>query len=94
MKLNKDLLQKIAANARLDLSKQEIKELLPQLKEVLDVFSQLQQVDTTGIEPSFHPIPLENVTREDDVKECFTRKEVFSNVKNKEKDYFKGPKAI
>jgi aspartyl-tRNA(Asn)/glutamyl-tRNA(Gln) amidotransferase subunit C len=94
MKLDRKLLLDVAKNSRLDLSEDEIKDLLPQLKEVLDVFSTLQEVDTTRIEPSFHPIKLENVTREDVLGKCFDKKEVFIDVKNKEKDYFKGPKAV
>ena len=94
MKLDKKELQKIAKNARLELSEKEIKEFLPQLQEVLNLFSQLDQVDTKNVKPSFQPIKIENVTREDKITPSFSKEEVFLNVKNKQDDYFKGPKAI
>tara|TARA_Y100000310_G_C20507930_1_gene727347 strand:- start:645 stop:929 length:285 start_codon:yes stop_codon:yes gene_type:complete len=94
MKLDKELLQKIAANARLELTDKEIKEFLPQLQEVLELFSKLDKVDTKNVKPSFQPIPLADVMREDKVTSCLTHEEVFLNVENKQDDYFKGPKAI
>jgi aspartyl-tRNA(Asn)/glutamyl-tRNA(Gln) amidotransferase subunit C len=94
MKLDKEELLKIAKNARLQLSEAEVEEFLPQVSEILDVFAKLDEVDTTDVKPSFHPIPVENVFREDEVTECLSKSEVFKGVKNKEEDYFKGPKAV
>ena len=94
MKLDKELLEKIANNSRLNLTKKEEEEFLPQLKEILTVFSELDKVDTKGVKPSFQPIPIEDVTREDIIEPCLTEEGVFLNVKNKKEDYFKGPKAI
>jgi aspartyl-tRNA(Asn)/glutamyl-tRNA(Gln) amidotransferase subunit C len=94
MKLDKKLLQDIATNARLDLSDKEIKQLLPQLKEILKLFSQLKTVNTKGVKPSFQPITVENVLRADTVEECLTPEAVFLRVKNRKDNYFKGPKAV
>lgn len=94
--LNKELLQKVAANARLELTAEETKQFLPQLQEVLDLFAQLDKVDTKNTKPSFQPIPLTDIMREDKAikSKCLTKEEVFLNVKNKEKGFFKGPKAV
>lgn len=94
MKLDKDSIKKVAKNARLDLTDSEIKKFLPQLKEILDVFSKLKEVKTDNVKPSFQPIDVKNVFRDDLVGESLSEEEVFKNIKNKKKGYFKGPKAV
>ncbi len=94
MKFDNKLLQEIAKNSRLNLTELEQKEFLPQLQEIMKVFTQLDEVNVDKIKPSFHPIKLENVSRKDKVEECFNEDQVFSKVKNKEDGFFKGPKAI
>jgi aspartyl-tRNA(Asn)/glutamyl-tRNA(Gln) amidotransferase subunit C len=94
MKVDKDLIKKVATNARLNLTDSEIKEFLPQLKEILENFKILEKAPTKNIEPSFQPIEIKNVTREDKVKECLTQEEALKNSKHKKDGYFKGPKAI
>lgn len=94
MKVNKKLIEQIAKNARLKLTKKEVDEFLPQLKQVLESFSIVSKANTKNVEPSFHPIKIENVTREDKVEKSLTRKEALSNTKHKKDGYFKGPKVI
>ncbi len=94
MKLDKNLLNEIATNARLKLTKKEEKEFLPQLEEIMEVFSQLDEVKTHNVQPSFHPIKVENVAREDKITKCLSTTEVFKDVKNKEDSFFKGPKPV
>ena len=55
------------------LSEKECDEFLPQLKECLDAFSTLSEVDTTDTHPSFHPVPLQNALREDTPKDISER---------------------
>ncbi|MBI5392576.1 Asp-tRNA(Asn)/Glu-tRNA(Gln) amidotransferase subunit GatC [Candidatus Woesearchaeota archaeon] len=94
MQIDKQLVQHIASTARLQLSEQEINEFIPQLKEILDMFSQLDQIDVKNTLPSFHPILLENVTREDKIKPSLTQEQALSLTKHKEDGYFKGPKIL
>lgn len=94
MKLDKELLQHIATLARLNLTEAEIKEFLPQLKEILDYFSQIEKAKTENVKPSFQPIEIKNVMREDKVGVCLSPKVALSNTKHKDKGFFIGPKAI
>ena len=93
-KVDKKLLLDVAANARLNLSEKEIKKFLPQLKEVLESFSNLDKLNLDKEEPSFQPIKLSNVLREDKVEECLTQKEALENTSHKKDGYFKGPKVV
>ncbi|MBT4351498.1 aspartyl/glutamyl-tRNA amidotransferase subunit C, partial [archaeon] len=43
MNVDEKLIKHVAEVARLELTKEEIKEFLPQLKEVIDSFSQIQE---------------------------------------------------
>ena len=94
MEFTEDLIRKVAKNARLELTDEEIKEFLPQLKEVLNSFSELEALDTEGVEPSYQPIKIKNRLREDIPKESRSQKDILKNTKHKKEGYFKGPKII
>ena len=94
MKVDKELIEKVAKNARIKLSESEIKEFSPQLKEVLEYFSEIEKAPTKDLQPTFHPIEVKNVIREDISKKCLTQQEALQNAKHKQDGYFKGPKTI
>ena len=94
MKINRDILLRVARNARLNLTEKEIKELLPQLEQILEHFSVLDKINTSDIEPAFQPIEIKNVLREDKVEKSLDRDDVLANVKNKKDGFFKGPKVV
>lgn len=93
MEIDKVLLKRIAENARLELSEEEEREFLPQLKEVLESFSKLSKLET-NCEPTFHPVKNEAILRKDEVKECFTQDQALSNTKHSKDGYFKGPRGV
>ncbi len=94
MKIDEELLQSVARVARLTLSKEDIKKFLPQLKEVLDAFSEISKVDTKDTKPSFQPVVLKNHLREDNVHECLSQEQALSLTEHKKDGYFKGPKVV
>ncbi len=69
MKLNKKQIQHIANLARLELTEKELKTYGSQLSDVLSYIDQLQEVDVAGVEPTAQVTGLENVFREDEIKE-------------------------
>ncbi|RME54778.1 Asp-tRNA(Asn)/Glu-tRNA(Gln) amidotransferase subunit GatC [Candidatus Woesearchaeota archaeon] len=93
MKIDKNVMQKIAKNARLELTEEEVNEFLPQLNDVLEYFSILNEFKE-DIEPAFHPISIKNVYRGDIVEPSLSPSEALSNAKNKKDNYFKGPKVL
>ena len=94
MKVDEKLIKHVADVARLNLTDEEVKKFLPQLKEILDAFSKIDEVDTKGVKPSFQPVELKNVMRADKVEKCLTQKEALANTEHKKDGYFKGPKAV
>ncbi|MBS3150890.1 Asp-tRNA(Asn)/Glu-tRNA(Gln) amidotransferase subunit GatC [Candidatus Woesearchaeota archaeon] len=94
MKIDKALIERVARNARLELGESEIKEFLPQLKEILGYFSEIEKAPTANLPPTFHPIEIKNITREDVTEKGLTQQEALQNTKHKQDGYFKGPKTI
>lgn len=94
MQVTKELIKRVASNARLNLTDAEVDKFIPEIKEILEFFSKLNELNTDNVKPSFHPIEIKNVMREDNIKASLKREEVFLNTKNKKDDYFKGPNAL
>jgi len=92
--VDRKLLEHVAEVARLKLTEEEIKKFLPQLKEALEFFSKLEEVNTNNIRPSFQPVELKNAMREDAEKECLSQDEALSLTEHKKDGYFKGPRAV
>jgi aspartyl-tRNA(Asn)/glutamyl-tRNA(Gln) amidotransferase subunit C len=66
MHLSPDDIRHIAKLARLELSDAEIERFPMQLSSILDYVSQLQKVDTAGVEATAHVTGLESVLRPDE----------------------------
>lgn len=97
VEVTKDLLRKVAKNARLNLTEEELEKFVPQIKEiVLDSFNKLDEIDASDVKASFQPIEMSNKFRKDVVGKCLTQEEVLKNVsiKLKQEGYIKGPKAL
>lgn len=67
--LSKDEVLALARLAKLHLSDEEIAQYQKELGEILDYVEQLSDVDTEGLQPTSQVTGLENVTREDKVKD-------------------------
>ncbi|MBW2998387.1 Asp-tRNA(Asn)/Glu-tRNA(Gln) amidotransferase subunit GatC [Candidatus Woesearchaeota archaeon] len=94
MEVNKELIENIAKVARLNLTEEEKMSLEQDMKEVLDAFDKIQEVDTEGVEMSVQPIKIKNSLRNDKEKECLTQEEALSQTNHKQDGYFKGPRSV
>jgi len=94
MEVTKELILKVAASARLKLTDEEVKKFIPELKDILETFSKLNEVDTKKTRASFHPIPVKNILREDVVEPSFGQEKALRNSEHEKDGYFKGPRAV
>jgi len=96
MNIDRNLIEHVASLARLKLTDEEIEKFTPQLKEALEFFSKLQEVNTEGVEPSFHPVGIKNSVRDDKETEagCLSQEDCLSLSEHRKDSYFKGPKII
>ena len=94
MKIDKELIEKVEKISRLKLTEEEKQEFLPEFKEILESFSKLKEASTDKVEPSFQPIEIKDRYREDKIEQSLSQEEALKNTKNKQKGFFKGPRAI
>ena len=62
---NKEETRHIASLARLGLSEEETAKIQKELSKILDYFKLIQEVDVSGIKPTYYPLAQKNVLRED-----------------------------
>ena len=96
MEITEDLIKHIADLANLNLTIEELKKFTPELKEILNFFSELDKVDVKNTKIRLHPVEIKPTLREDkpDLKKCLTQEQALSLIKNKKDGYFKGPKSV
>ena len=66
-KLTRDQVIRLAALSKLHLTESEIKKFQAELSRILDYVDMLENVDVSGLEPTYQVTGLENVMREDEV---------------------------
>jgi len=84
----------IAELARLYLTDEEKKLITPQLKDILSYVEKLNQLDTAGVEPTAHILPLKNVWRSDERKESLDQQHVLDMAPKKKDSMFRVPRII
>jgi len=80
MGLTREEVLHIAHLARVGLDDAEVAKFQEQLSEILDHFQALAALDTEGVEPTSHPLPLESVMRDDAVRPSLPRDDVLANA--------------
>ena len=64
------------------------------LNNILGYFDKLSEIDTKGVEPLTHILPVENVVRKDEVKPSLDQKTALGNAPKHDRGHFVIPKVI
>jgi len=94
MRIDKDLVEKIAHLARLQFNDTEKVKIEADLNRILDFMETLNEVDTSTVEPLIYMNDEVNVLRKDEVIQTITHEEGLANAPKKDTDYFRVPKVI
>lgn len=86
--------QHVARLARLELSEPELVRMQDELSHILAYIDKLRSVDTTGVEPTSHAVPLTNVMREDEPRPSLPRADMLANAPEAAGDFFRVPRII
>lgn len=86
--------RKVAKLSRLELSSAEVEEFTGQLSAILGYVEKMNELDTTGVEPLAHCLPISNVLREDCVRESLGTEKALANAPQRDGDFFKVPKIL
>ena len=95
MGIDKKIVQHVAFLSRLELDGKELEAHSKQLTSILSYISKLNEIDTTNVHPTSHPLStLKNVFRKDILKVSLATDEALKNAPSKEADFFKVPQII
>ncbi|HEY7601296.1 MAG TPA: Asp-tRNA(Asn)/Glu-tRNA(Gln) amidotransferase subunit GatC [Methylomirabilota bacterium] len=84
----------VARLARLDLPADEKERLRGQLDAILGYVEQLRRVDTAGVPPTAHVLPLVNVMREDEVRPSYPVDAMLANAPAADDEQFRVPRIL
>jgi aspartyl-tRNA(Asn)/glutamyl-tRNA(Gln) amidotransferase subunit C len=93
-RISRDDVAHVARLARLDLTDDELDRFAGQLAAVLDHAADVASLDTAGVEPTAHPLPLRNVLRDDVVTASLDRAEVLGQAPAAEDHRFRVPRIL
>ena len=94
MALSSEEVLHVAELARLSLRPEEVELFTRQLNDILAYVQKLEELDTTGVAPLAHVIPLVNAFREDVVREGLPLEAALKNAPAREEGSFLVPRVI
>ncbi|MEO1783921.1 Asp-tRNA(Asn)/Glu-tRNA(Gln) amidotransferase subunit GatC [Thermodesulfobium sp. 4217-1] len=92
--IDRETILHVANLARLELKDDEVDKLKEDLGNILNYFITLNDVNTDNVAPTFHPFPINNIFREDIVKESFSVDDILSNAPSSATTYFLVPRIV
>ena len=92
--LKLDDVKHVAKLSRLALPDDRLVKLTGELEAILGYIDKLAEVDTSGVEPMAHALPVHNVLREDIPQDALPLEKVLQNAPETDGPFFKVPKVI
>jgi aspartyl-tRNA(Asn)/glutamyl-tRNA(Gln) amidotransferase subunit C len=86
--------RRIAGLARLPLTDDEARTFAAQFASILGHLDALRAVDTAGVEPLDHPLPLTDVLRDDVPRKGLTRYEALCSAPDATSEAFRVPRVM
>jgi len=94
MSVTKQDVHYIANLARLKLSDEEAEGLVKDMNKILDYMADLEELDTSDVEPLDHVTDLEYRFRKDEAKKPVEHDDALKNAPDADSDYFRVPRVI
>ena len=94
MLITDELVTYLEALGRIKLPEESRAKAQSDLQEILQYIDTLSELDTEGIEPMSHALPLTNVMREDIVQPSVFPEEVLLNAPEQKNNYFLVPRSF
>ncbi len=89
-----DEVEHVSRLARQMLAQDEKEQMAVQLQSILGVAKKIQNIDTSGIEPTSHTNSLPAALREDVVRPSLPVDQVMQNAPKRNGNYFQVPRII
>jgi len=94
MSISQNDIEHVARLARLALTQEEKTLFTSQMEAILAYAETLNELDTTGINPTSHAVPMENSFRADCVVSSIGLDKALANAPDKNETYFRVPPVI
>lgn len=95
MSVTKDDVQYVANLARLQLTDEEAEGLKEDMNNILGYIDQLNELDTTNVEPLEHVTEITaSKFRKDEAKDPISHEDALKNAPDADSDYFRVPRVI
>ncbi len=92
--ISDETIEYVGILAKLELSDEEKEQAKKDMGEMLDYIDQLNELDTTGVDPMSLVFPVHNVFREDEVTNGDGREDTLANAPLMRDGGFEVPKTI
>lgn len=93
-KISAQDVEHVARLARLELTAAEKDRMSRELDGILTYIDKLRALDTAGVEPTSHAVPVSNVMRDDVPRPSLPRTEILANAPDLQGDLFRVPRII
>ena len=94
MKITRAEVEHVAKLARLELSDEEKETFTGQMDAILAYVDKLNELDTSGIIPTAHAVPMENSFRDDMEAPSIGVENAMANAPDRVDGFFRVPKVI
>jgi aspartyl-tRNA(Asn)/glutamyl-tRNA(Gln) amidotransferase subunit C len=94
MKISLADVEHVARLARLELSAAEKERMRRELDGILSYIDKLRAVDTSGVEPTSHAVPVTNVMRDDTERPSLPPEDMLANAPDRHGELFRVPRII
>lgn len=92
--IDDETIEYVGILAKLELSNEEKVQAKQDMAKMLDYIDQLNELDTTGVEPMSHIFQVENVFREDVVTNGDMREDILANAPEEKDGMFVVPQTF
>ncbi len=92
--ISRDDVAHLAMLARIEMAPAELDHMASELEQILGAVKRVQEVATSDIAPTSHPLSMSNVFRDDVVKPSLTNEEALSGAPAKADERFKVPQIL
>ncbi|MBP5512295.1 Asp-tRNA(Asn)/Glu-tRNA(Gln) amidotransferase subunit GatC [Candidatus Saccharibacteria bacterium] len=95
MKINREDILHLAKLSNFSMSDSEIESIGNDLENIINYISELNELDTEGVEPTYQVFEMENIWRNDEIKEQEADREaLLALTKESMQDQIKVPKVL
>ncbi len=94
MNISKEEVLHVAKLARLKFTDEEATALAKDMENIIGFANKLNELNTEGVVPTAHAIPMNNAFREDEVKPSYDREAMLQNAPSAEDGGYTVPKVV